>query len=62
VINILKGKVLKLKTGLIVVPFEYEAITCRCVVVKGNNNYEAGGYNICISYEDLENAEIINME
>lgn len=56
-----KGKILKLKTGLIVVPYEYEKLGCNCVVVKGNENYPVGDYNIFVFDDQLEEAEQIKI-
>lgn len=56
-----KGKILKLKTGIIIVPFELKEYGYVCVVVKGNENYPVGGYNICVSDKQIEEGELINI-
>lgn len=52
-----KGRVLRLKEGLVVVPFKMHRGYWDAVVVVGNETYPRGGYNICVNDEDIVAAE-----
>jgi hypothetical protein len=52
-----QGRILRLKTGLVVVPFTLHNGYWDVVIVEGNDTYPRGGYHICVFDEDLLAAE-----
>lgn len=50
-----KGKILQVpRTNVIVVPYEQRPGGFTCVVVRGNESYPVGGYDILVSDADLK--------
>jgi hypothetical protein len=52
-----KGRLLRLRSGIVVVPFKQQTGSWDAVVVKGNKTYPRGGYNIVVFDQDLLIAE-----
>jgi len=57
----MKGKIYKLASGLIVVPFEFIGGGYNCVVIKGSVTYKVGGYNIFVIEKELEEGIILQI-
>jgi hypothetical protein len=51
-----KGHLLRLPSGLAVVPFEADGHGWRCVVVDGGGAYPVGGYNVHVTHDELSAA------
>lgn len=58
------GKLLEIRPGMFVVPFEATKHGWNCVVVHnvtGNDAYRVGGYNILVFRKDAEAARVVDL-
>jgi hypothetical protein len=57
-----KGRLLRLRSGIVVVPFKQQTGSWDAVVVQGSKMYPRGGYNIVVFDQDLLIAEELQIE
>jgi len=60
----MKGKLLEIRPGMFVVPYEQTQHGFMCVVVHnvtGNDAYRVGGYNILVFQKDIEAARVVDL-
>lgn len=58
-----KGRLLLMpRTEMVVVPFQLTGDGWNCVVVRGNQTYPRGGYELFFGMEEIETATILDPE
>lgn len=58
------GKLLQIRPGMFVVPYEHTEHGYMCVVVHnvtGNAAYPVGGYNILVFYGDVNAEQVVDL-
>lgn len=58
------GKLLEIRTGMFVVPYEQKEHGFLCVVVHnvtGNDAYKVGGYNILVFQKEIDASRTVDL-